>query len=128
MEQWSVGVRDFPAEFTADHGRGLGGVGRVKIESLVPFLSRIFLLLGPLAREIPCSACRVGKFDRIGFWHLCLELRTEHWIIIWSGSCIYRFKSMSDSWKLCWLGAILHRPPGIVHTIPSRLGVGMAAL
>ena len=43
MESWSVGVRDFPPEFTADHGRGLGGVGRVKIEVLVP--SRIFLLL-----------------------------------------------------------------------------------
>jgi hypothetical protein len=57
MELWSVGVRGFPAEFTADHGRGLGGVGRVKIESLVP--SRIFLPAGPLAREVPCSACRV---------------------------------------------------------------------
>jgi hypothetical protein len=34
---------------------------------------------------------------------------------------------VSNRWKLCWLGAILQRLPGIVHTIPSRLGVGMAA-
>lgn len=80
---WSAGVRDFPAEFTVDHGRGLGGVGRVKIEkSGSPVPSRIFLLLGPLAREIPCSACRVGKFDRVGIWHLGLESRTENWITI----------------------------------------------
>lgn len=44
---WSDGVRDFPAEFTVDHGRGLGGVGRAKIEKSGFRSVEDFLVVGP---------------------------------------------------------------------------------
>lgn len=36
-------------------------------------------------------------------------------------------KIVYNRWELCYAEAIFYRPPGIVHEIPSRLGVGMAA-
>lgn len=75
---WSDGARDFPAEFTVDHGRGLGGVGRVKIEKSGFRSVEDFLVVGPTCPGDPVFGMPSGKFAMVGFWHLGLELRTEN--------------------------------------------------
>jgi hypothetical protein len=63
MEQpwWSAGVRDFPAEFTVDHGRGLSGVGRVKIEKSGSRSVEDFLVAGSTCPGDPVFGMPSGK-------------------------------------------------------------------